>query len=266
MGKFDNCLLVSDMDGTLLNINHEISQENLNAINYFINQGGTFTVATGRMVDAVGAYSDRLPLNAPAVLHNGAKIYDYSTDKTIFEKFIEENRKYDIKRFLDSSPNVGLEIYCDEIVYILKPCSETKRFLTRNYNVVYQTPEYIWDKPWIKLLVIGNSKDELDMYEPIYRTEYDTGYCVRSGPLYLDIVAGGVSKFLGAAEVMKQTHKQTLITIGDSENDIDMLKHADISFAVDNAVNAAKKAALYQAPNHNQNALSYAISKLDSLL
>ena len=71
MKKFEGCLFVSDMDATLLTSDHQISDKNRRAIEYFISEGGRFTVATGRMVDAVGAYLGRLPINAPAVLHNG---------------------------------------------------------------------------------------------------------------------------------------------------------------------------------------------------
>ena len=48
-GKFSDYLLVSDMDATLLDDNHTISEENRQAIDYFIKNGGRFTVATGRM-------------------------------------------------------------------------------------------------------------------------------------------------------------------------------------------------------------------------
>lgn len=51
-GKFSDYLLVSDMDATLLDDNHTISEENRQAIDYFIKNGGRFTVATGRMVEA----------------------------------------------------------------------------------------------------------------------------------------------------------------------------------------------------------------------
>ncbi len=44
---------------------------------------------------------------APAVLHNGAKIYDYEKDCAVFERFIEENRKQAIKRVYDDFPQIG---------------------------------------------------------------------------------------------------------------------------------------------------------------
>ena len=153
-GKFSDYLLVSDMDATLLDDNHTISEENRQAIDYFIKNGGRFTVATGRMVEAVRAYMPNLHINAPAVLHNGAKIYDYEKDCAVFERFIEENRKQAIKRVYDDFPQIGLEVYSDEIVYVYRECEETKRFLTRSYEVVYSLPDEIWQRPWIKVLLM----------------------------------------------------------------------------------------------------------------
>lgn len=266
MNKFENCLLVSDMDATLLTSGHEISEANRQAIDYFISEGGRFTVATGRMTDAVGAYLNRMTINAPAILHNGARIYDFEKSEVIFEKFIEERRKAAVKRVYNDMPELGLEIYSDEIIYIYKPCEETKRFLSKGYKVVYDMPPEIWDRPWIKLLLIGDTKEILDKYEPIYRSRYDDGYCVRSGPLYLDIVAGGVSKGKGVERVANQLGCGRIITIGDSENDIEMLQTADISFAVENAVPAAKAAASYSAPHHNDSAVAYVVSQLEKLI
>ena len=65
------------------------------------------------------------------------QIYDYEKDCAVFERFIEENRKQAIKRVYDDFPQIGLEVYSDEIVYVYRECEETKRFLTRSYEVVY---------------------------------------------------------------------------------------------------------------------------------
>ena len=48
MGKFDGILLVSDLDGTLLTNDKRLSEENREAIDRFVEEGGIFTFATGR--------------------------------------------------------------------------------------------------------------------------------------------------------------------------------------------------------------------------
>lgn len=264
--KFKGYLLVSDMDATLLCDDHTISDGNKEAIEYFIENGGRFTVATGRMVEAVRAYMPSLHINAPAILHNGAKIYDYQKDTVLFEKFIEENRKKAIKRVHDELPQIGLEVYSDEIVYVYAQCEETKRFLTKDYEVVYELPKEVWSKPWIKVLLIGE-KQLLDKYEPVYRSEYDNGYAVRSGDRFLDVVANGVSKGKGLmtlADLLEIEHDK-VIAIGDNMNDISMLEAAGTSYAVANGEDAVKAAADFTAPANNNNAIAYIIEKLEKL-
>ena len=262
-GKFSGYLLVSDMDATLLCDDHSISEKNRQAIEYFIENGGRFTVATGRMVEAVRAYLSKFSINAPAVLHNGAKIYDYDTDKPLFEKFIEEERKQAIRRVYEDFPDVGLEVYSDEIVYVYRKCEETKRFLTRNYEVVYELPEEVWTKPWIKVLLIGE-KPLIDKYEPIYRAKYDSGYAVRSGDKYLDVVANGVSKGKGLLETAKLLNidRSKIIAVGDNLNDISMLEAAGISYAVENGSDSVKNAADYIAPSNNNDAIAHIIEHI----
>ena len=48
MGKFDGVLLVSDYDDTLYDHNLTVNDRNHRAIEYFLEQGGRFTIATGR--------------------------------------------------------------------------------------------------------------------------------------------------------------------------------------------------------------------------
>lgn len=264
--KFSGYLFVSDMDATLLSDDHSISKANSDAIKYFTERGGLFTVATGRMVDAVRAYMPQVYINSPAVLHNGAKLYDFQKDVVIFEKFIEENRKEAIRRVHDDFPEVGLEIYSNEIVYVYRKCEETKRFLTRDYEVVYELPDEIWDEPWIKVLLIGE-KELLDKYEPIYRRSYDSGYAVRSGDRYLDVVANGVSKGKGVETLAQKLgiEKKKVIAVGDNMNDISMLNAAGLSFAVRNGESAAKEAADMIAPSNNEDAIAYIINYLDKI-
>ncbi len=262
--KFDGYLLVSDMDATLLTNKHKVSDGNKEAIDYFTANGGLFTVATGRMYKAVREFADRLSINAPAILHNGAQIYDFKTCKTLSEKFIEDSRKPIIKRIYEDMPELGLEIYSNETIYIYRECFETKRFKKRNYDIVFGVPDHVWDEPWVKYLLIGEKK-QLDYYEPIYRRDYDSGYAVRSGKKFLDIVSGEASKGIALKELRAISGAKTVVAVGDNMNDIDMLKEADISFAVENAEKSVKEIADYVTVDNNSDAIKNIIEGLCEL-
>lgn len=262
MGKFTGKLLVSDMDATLLDSRGEISEGNRNAIEYFMSEGGYFTVASGRMVPAVRAYFDRMRINAPAILHNGAKLYDYSKDTAVYERFIEEERKPIFERVHDEHPELGIEVYSDETVYVYRRNFATERFKTKPYEVVYELPEEIWHRPWIKLLIIG-TREQLDAFEPIYRRDYDSGYSVRSGDNFLDIVATGVSKGTGLIRLADELGVKETYAVGDNMNDIDMLRTAYRSYAVANAEPEVKETADEQAPSCDESPIEYIVKSIE---
>ncbi len=262
--KFDGYLLASDMDATLLTNKHKVSDKNREAIEYFMANGGLFTVATGRMQKAVRAFFNEFHINAPAILHNGAQIYDFNDNRVLFERFIEEERKDALRRVYNDMPELGLEVYCDDTVYIYRSCSETRRFNNRKYEVVYSMPDEVWQRPWIKCLLIGEKK-LLDYYEPIYRRDYDSGYSVRSGKKYLDIVSSGVSKGIALAKLtdILGIEKSKVIAVGDNMNDISMFETSGISCAVENAEAAVKNTADLIVPDNNSDAIAYIIEKLE---
>lgn len=263
MGKFDGKLLVSDMDATLFNSQREVSEANYNAIKYFTSEGGKFSVASGRMVDAVGNFLDRICINAPAILYNGAMLYSFETNTLLYEKIIEDERKSAIRKVYETQPQFGLEIYSNEHIYILRECFETDRLRGKDYAVTFHMPDEIWNEPWTKALIIGDDK-ELDAFEPIYRKEYDTGYVTRSGKYYLDMVATGATKGYGVQSLAKQLgiKRDDIYTVGDNMNDLEMIEYAGHGYAVANAVDELKKAAEAVVPSNDESAIAYIIDKL----
>ena len=83
MGKFSGYLICTDCDGTLTYEPGKVSDVNAEAIKYFQNEGGLFTLATGRFPDHAKLFEDRFKINAPMVSVNGAIIYDEKNNKLI---------------------------------------------------------------------------------------------------------------------------------------------------------------------------------------
>lgn len=258
---FKGYLLVTDMDGTLINSNKEISKANLDAIKYFVDRGGKFTIASGRMVPSVREFVDKLNINCPTILHNGAKVYDYSTEKTIKEHFIEEDRKEAIRKIYEDKPNLGIEIFVDEVVYVYRSCRFTERYKRHNFHVEYTLPEEVWDKKWTKVLIIGEG-EELDKVEKEYKEKYDSGTSYRSGTNYLDVVANGVNKGMALRELAEteKIHRSKVIAVGDNMNDIEMIEYAGYGFCVENGLDVLKKKARLVVPSNDEDAIAYIVS------
>lgn len=265
-GIFDGYMLVSDMDGTLLSSEHIVSEDNKQAIEYFKNNGGSFAVATGRTSHAVTSYLDQIRINIPAVINNGANIYDFDSKEVLYEEFLEPERKYSIKKFHEDNPDIGIEIYVDECAYIYQKNEWSNRFLEKGYPFYYGVPKDIWGKQWSKVLII-DSEEKIDSCMQIYQ-KYDSGYIARSGKNLLDIIPSGVSKGMAVsilAEILN-IEKQKIITVGDNMNDLPMIENFKYAFSVDNADERIKQAAAFHAPNNDNNPIAYIVQKMEEIL
>lgn len=258
---FDGYLLVSDMDGTLLNSEKRISKKNLEAIDYFVKEGGKFTVATGRMLQSVEMFIDQLKMELPAILHNGAKIYDYKNNKVISQYPIEEDRKEFLKRIRADKPTLGIEIFADEVVYVYRSCELTKRYDKHDFNIIYDMPEDVWDQEWLKVLLIGD-KEELDELEKKYNSTYDKGSVFRSGDHFLDVVSNRVSKGKALKELIKihNIDPKKVIAVGDNMNDVEMLEVANYGFYIKTGEPRAVQNAEYIAPSNDDDPIEYVVN------
>ena len=72
MGIFNDILLTADYDRTLTDPEGKIPQRNLDAIRYFMEQGGSFTVNTGRSLPLSADILRSVPMNAPFLCYNGS--------------------------------------------------------------------------------------------------------------------------------------------------------------------------------------------------
>ena len=89
MGIFDDVLLTVDFDRTLTGTDSSVPQRNLDAIRYFMENGGTFTVNTGRSVPmSAQNIIGKIPVNAPLLLYNGSA--DYETETGRLSRYVDE--------------------------------------------------------------------------------------------------------------------------------------------------------------------------------
>ena len=123
MGKFDGVLIASDFDNTMVYTEGAlrsggpvpaISRENRDAIGYFMAQGGTFSVATGRALPSFASVMDGVPMNGPTVLFNGAAIYDFPAGRYLRTAFLPECIRDHVRQLSQLMPGLTYEIYHDD--------------------------------------------------------------------------------------------------------------------------------------------------------
>ena len=215
MGKFDGILIASDLDGTLLN-SRGVSEENLAAIRYFIDNGGMFTTATGRAPSFVKEMG--IPVNAPLITCNGSVICDFETHEII--KYYE---------CMEYAIAVAKEVAQMENALIID-------FFTPNGNLSFKKPFSIdFDNitaTVYKVVFVFDSEEAALCAKSEFCEKYGDWLAFeRSWPVGLEArpVEGGKGNCL--KEIKKLTGATTTIGVGDWENDESLLRAADISYA-----------------------------------
>jgi HAD superfamily hydrolase (TIGR01484 family) len=80
---YSDWLLVSDIDGTLNDKKFNLPENNKEAIGRYVNNGGHFTLCSGRNLESLSIHYKKLNIKTPAIFMNGAGIYDFKTQKLL---------------------------------------------------------------------------------------------------------------------------------------------------------------------------------------
>lgn len=264
--KFDGYVIFSDLDGTLLNDNKEVSKENKKAIEYFIENGGKFSIATGRAIDSVSKYIESVKTDLPIITYNGGTIYDYNKKKIISEKVLDKDKKALACKIADDYENIGVEIYVGKDVYVLKDNGVSDRQATRLLNLKYDVPENIFNLSWNKITTVGKI-GLMDEVESEFYNKYKTK-AIRSGECFVEIVPDNASKGDALNEIIKTYNldKKKVICAGDNMNDLELLMEAGISFCPENASNEVKKYANHITVNNNEHIIPNIIKWIETNL
>ena len=104
-------MIVTDLDGTLLNSNKHVDAESREAIEYFMANGGYFTFATGRLYQSFQNVRKRVVQNAPVIFSNGAQIYDLESEKLLWECGLDGDIEPLCEEILRKFPGTAAEVY-----------------------------------------------------------------------------------------------------------------------------------------------------------
>ena len=110
MGIFSDVLLTVDYDRTLTAPDSTIPERNLEAIRYFMENGGVFTINTGRSVPMTKVFRDRVPVNAPLLLYNGSAAYDLREKRLTFCHAIQLDMWETVRRCEELFPDLTVEV------------------------------------------------------------------------------------------------------------------------------------------------------------
>ena len=249
-------LFVTDLDGTLLNSNKEVSIKSTEILNKLIDNGVNFTVATARTPATVVDLLQDVNLKLPAVLMNGVLLYDIKEEKYINIKEIEKDivdkvfnilNKFDKNAMVYGIRNNHLWVYHKEFEYsweydFYKERADRKQktFLkVENYQECINESKVINFIVFDKYEKIKGIYDELKKIDEISVEYYEDIY--EKGCYFLEAYSAEASKANGIKLLSDYIEHDKLICFGDNLNDIPMFELADECYATANAVERVKE-------------------------
>ncbi len=252
MGLFDGCLLACDIDGTLL-LNDYMPQVNIEKIKYFVNEGGCFSLATGRTAGALSSVTDKLDCIAPSIVANGSMIYDFKSDKALYELFIPDSDRHIVKAVIDDCKTVGVEAHSGKKVLVLNESAESidhKNY--ENLDTILLDYEDALQYNWNKVIYLFANEDESQTVKQIIsRFQHNSQFVDTSAVIdgrrryYYEHVPQNVSKATTLKILCEKLNIKAgcCYAIGDYYNDLEMIKTADIGAALTDSPEEVKQVA-----------------------
>lgn len=267
MNKYKGYLIVSDMDGTLINSKGYVSKENIDAISSFVAKGGLFGVATGRTEINVLPYIKDLPINCPSILYNGAAIYDINDKKYVKTSYINKGQLINpLKELLKEYKNLCMQIFTQGKLYIVSDMGSIDPIVLSECQPYEITSiDDIANEEWIKVMFADTTPSLKKAQEfLINRIPPGVIHSVFSSPTYLEVFSHGVSKGSALKELMEITgcKRERVIAIGDYCNDIEMVKTAGLGLATSNAHPLLKEIANITTVSNDEHAICNLIKRV----
>lgn len=236
-------LIALDMDGTLLNSKHEVSDENREWMFKALDEGVTVMLSTGRGVQNVYPYTDKLGLATPIVAVNGSEVYRAPRDLLVRHTMDVES----IRAMHAMAERYGAWFWAYAVEGLFN-----KETWTGDLDTL----------SWLKFGFHTENDEHRGLILDWLR-EQDRYEITNSHPHNLEINPRGISKASGIAEICRLLGigMSEVVAMGDSLNDMTMIRAAGLGVAMGNAQEALKAAADLVTVTNDEHAVAKIISE-----
>ncbi len=259
MKKYEGILICSDIDCTATSTDGSISPENIDAVKYFIQNGGAFTFVSGRHPKEMMPVRDMFGIQIPLLALNGSVIYDLNKNEYIYSSLLDKSADEPFDYIVNTYPDLMSEIIVKKQDHAYEFIRGEKSSLDEIINIFHNV-----EKNEVFFNIDSEQIARVLRLELLKNEDYSRKFdFVRSWPKCLEILPVNGNKGSGVRVLKEYLGNITkTICIGDYENDISMIKYADIGYAVENACDELKAAADRITVSRNESALARIISEL----
>jgi Cof subfamily protein (haloacid dehalogenase superfamily) len=268
MKKFDKFLICTDLDGTLLWRDKTVSRENLEAIEYFKQNGGIFTFVTGRMPYMSRQFYDAVKPNSPIGCINGAGIYDFERGQYLYRRELERESLELVEYVHEHMIDMGIHVNTFFAGYFCQDNEGTEYYRKRSGAEHLVRELGCIDEPIAKVLFMDTCEENFQTLDAVLRSHplYDRFDYVRSDKILFELIPKGIGKgdaLLRLADAHGIPQENT-VAIGDYNNDIDMIKKAGLGVAVENATPDVLEVADLVTVSNENHAIARVIEYLEA--
>lgn len=252
-------LLISDIDGTLLNEKKEITEYTKKALNNFVEEGRQFILATGRAHISAKKILDNIGLEGILISYNGAKITDTRNNEVMYHNPINEEITRKLIEY-SKIKNVHLNLYIGDDWFVEKKESEKSTFYKNMSKVEPKEVDfYNLGKVETTKALFFEEHDKLKEIERELKEEIgeyvDFTYSSKN---FLEILNKGVNKGSAVKKVIDLLNisKDNCIAFGDELNDYEMLKYVKYGVAMGNANEKLKNEIVHKTLTNSENGVA----------
>lgn len=268
-------MICIDIDGTLIQPDLTVSDRVVSAIKKAKEKGVVIVLSTGRMYKSALYYSDELEIYDPIISSNGAYVRSTENDEIYYEENLTKNNVKYIIEMLDKH-GVKINWYNHNTMFVsehrdyVARYEELSKTLPKNRRVLikYLDHDYTIDhalKDTNNSLQKGIIFPKLELI-PKIRADFAHSkdlQVVSSGVDNIEFTSSKADKGQGVLALAKAIgiKPEEIIAIGDSENDLAMLKVVGLPVAMGNAVDSVKKAAKFITDTNENDGVAKMIEK-----
>ena len=245
-------MIVTDMDGTLLNSNHQVSNRFFELFEILKKKGIHFVAASGRQYHSMVDKLNPIRNDVLFIAENGA-IIKKREETLLTTPLLKEH----LKTVLDAVSNIkeAHPVLCSANNAYVNGSSDKFLNLLKEYYTQFEVVEnqLLVNEETLKVAVYHFENSEEFIYPKVKNLE-DILKVKVSGSNWVDISHPNAHKGFALKKMMKEYEiaSNELLVFGDYNNDVEMLQLSDYSFAMANAHPNVKRIAKYETTSNNE--------------
>lgn len=256
-------MVATDIDGTISGYNSGFSPAVKSCIKKLSEKGIKVVLVTGRMHASAIYVAKELGLSTPVISYQGGLVKDFYGN-TMYQKNLNSDCAKEIIKWARKN-NIHINLYIDDKLYVENDNDIIKFYVDgKHINYTVCSFDDIEIKNVNKILAIDmKDANKVTNWVCELREKYPKLYIVKSTPYFCEIGSPEAKKSLGVEFLCKKWNikKEEVLTIGDQNNDIDLVKAGGIGVAMGNATEELKKCADYITDSVENDGFVKAIEK-----